>query len=674
MQLLQLLAFLPLFEGKGKVQGNKLARVREERLLDFESLLSFYRKETRSSFLPLRSSEALHRDAGERGERSEKSLAEQPVKRKPLLPLFLEKSGKSAFSYSFKKSFPVFQLPVKTKVQRAGVVGLKLLPVEPLSENSGAAPKKTQKLKELHERSGPPPYPESVNLKPEPFNRRLTSKNFHPFSAPFGSREPQLKAPVGRQEPVGPLKAAEEISIPEKKQPSSGSRVLPFVAGKGVKEPPAEGVAVELEEKELKVSEPDKKERLKELKPFNLSHQVSPPLSVEHFIPVLNKESAVQHAARGTALKRPERDLTSLPEAFKKERELPSPLPNKRPLSLEGRSSFASTSRPLREGREERKPALPEFPSRGSEKKVKRESFKVLRSSPLKGKEGPAFHLRAEVKGKFQFQRTNLPLSEAEFKPLRSDSKVVQTLYPPTESPVRSVPAVYQGGGPSGQFFAAPELKVAARKFGRTDFKEFKGNFTQRGVKNAPSPKTSFRSKERSSRGEKLHPVKNGPNDFQPLEFKELWPASFHYTVEEGRKSVWEQRQLPSSLLHPLSHQQLQLQGSPAEGSFSFSHFAENGSSAFARGELSKGEGRQLNFSVQDQTLQMQVSVVKRVFNLTLRLNDFNYSLPPFFVDEIREVIESAGFVPGRVVVKAKGKGPYADTLRRNSETVELKV
>jgi hypothetical protein len=635
MQLLQLLAFLPPFEGKGKVQGNKLARVREERLLDFESLLSFYRKEVSSSFLPLRSSEALHRDAGERGERSEKSLAEQPVKRKPLLPLFLEKSGKSAFSYSF---FPVFQLPVKTKVQRAGVVGLKLLPVEPLSENSGAAPKKTQKLKELHERSGPPPYPESVNLKPEPFNRRLTSKNFHPFSAP------------------------------------SGSRVLPFVAGKGVKEPPAEGVAVELEEKELKVSEPDKKERLRELKLFNLSHQVSPPLSVEHFIPVLNKESAVQHAARRTALKRPERDLTSLPEAFKKERELPSPLPNKRPLSLEGRSSFASTSRPLREGREERKPALPEFPSRGSEKKVKRESFKVLRSSPLKGKEGPAFHLRAEVKGEFQFQRTNLPLSEAEFKPLRSDSKVVQTLYPPTESPVRSAPAVYQGGGPSGQFFAAPELKVAARKFGRADFKEFKGNFPQRGVKNAPSPKTSFRSKERSSRGEKLHPVKNGPNDFQPLEFKELWPASFHYTVEEGRKSVWEQRQLPSSLLHPLSHQQLQLQGSPAEGSFSFSHFAENGSSAFARGELSKGEGRQLNFSVQDQTLQMQVSVVKRVFNLTLRLNDFNYSLPPFFVDEIREVIESAGFVPGRVVVKAKGKGPYADTLRRNSETVELKV
>ena len=109
----------------------------------------------------------------------------------------------------------------------------------------------------------------------------------------------------------------------------------------------------------------------------------------------------------------------------------------------------------------------------------------------------------------------------------------------------------------------------------------------------------------------------------------------------------------------------------------------DSGSQAFGspshQGEQRFGEPQahgapfQLSFSFADTGLKMAVSVVRKVFNLNLQLGD-HFTVTPAILDEVREVIESSGFVPGRIVLRGKGKVYGTSPKKTQRETVELKV
>ncbi|MEO2082475.1 MAG: hypothetical protein ABGX12_00430, partial [Desulfurobacteriaceae bacterium] len=81
------------------------------------------------------------------------------------------------------------------------------------------------------------------------------------------------------------------------------------------------------------------------------------------------------------------------------------------------------------------------------------------------------------------------------------------------------------------------------------------------------------------------------------------------------------------------------------------------------------------HFFLKGDDLTVKVSLFRQnVFNIRLDLGDSFY-FSPGLVSEIREIIKESGFIPGRIVIKAKEKGFYSSNPEKEREkTVELKV
>ncbi|GEM_PF-2679248 len=100
-------------------------------------------------------------------------------------------------------------------------------------------------------------------------------------------------------------------------------------------------------------------------------------------------------------------------------------------------------------------------------------------------------------------------------------------------------------------------------------------------------------------------------------------------------------------------------------------------SSRFERGNGHSQTEVEVNrhFLLKGDDLTVKISLFRQnVFNIRLDLGDSFY-FSPGLVSEIREIIKESGFIPGRIVIKAKEKGFYSSNLEKEREkTVELKV